>query len=225
LPWLRSDVLAGIVLAAFLVPVGVAYAAASGVPAIYGLYATIAGTARLRRVRAEPDPRLRAGLGAGGDHPRDDRAAVGGDPARAVALAGAMALVSGVTCVVAGLVRLGFLTELLSKPIRYGYMNGIALAVMISQLPKMFDLKIESSGPLRDLWAIGQKVAAGEANQAATLLGAGTLVVLLAFKRFKRIPVVLIAVAGATVISAWLGLAANEGVKVLGEIPQGLPHL
>jgi high affinity sulfate transporter 1 len=223
LAWLRRDVLAGIVLAAFLVPVGVAYAAASGVPAIFGLYATIAGLVTYavfgpsRILVYGPDSAL-AAIILGTIGPLS-----GGDPARAVALAGAMALVSGVTCVAAGLVRLGFLTELLSKPIRYGYMNGIALAVMISQLPKMFDLKIENSGPLRDLWAIGQKVAAGEANQAATLLGAGTLVVLLVFKRFKRIPVVLIAVAGATVISAWLGLAQNAGVKVLGEIPQGLP--
>jgi high affinity sulfate transporter 1 len=223
LAWLRRDVLAGVVLAAFLVPVGVAYAAASGVPAIYGLYATIAGLVAYavfgpsRILVYGPDSALAAIILA------TILPLSGGDPMRAVALAGAMALVSGVVCVAAGLVKLGFLTELLSKPIRYGYMNGIALAVMISQLPKLFDLKIESSGPLRDLWAVGQQVAAGEANQAATLLGAGTLVVLLAFKRFKRIPVVLIAVAGATVISAWLGLAANEGVKVLGEIPQGLP--
>jgi high affinity sulfate transporter 1 len=223
LAWLRRDVLAGVVLAAFLVPVGVAYAAASGVPAINGLYATIAGLVAYavfgpsRILVYGPDSALAAIILS------TILPLSGGDPMRAVALAGAMALVSGVVCVAAGLVKLGFLTELLSKPIRYGYMNGIALAVMISQLPKLFDLKIESSGPLRDLWTIGQQVAAGEANQAATLLGAGTLVVLLAFKRFKRIPVVLIAVAGATVISAWLGLAANAGVKVLGEIPQGLP--
>jgi high affinity sulfate transporter 1 len=223
LAWLRSDVLAGLVLAAFLVPVGVAYAAASGVPAIYGLYATIAGLVAYavfgpsRILVYGPDSAL-AAIILGTIGPLS-----GGDPARAVALAGAMALVSGVTCVVAGLVKLGFLTELLSKPIRYGYMNGIALAVMISQLPKLFDLKIDSNGPLRDLWVIGQKVAAGEANQAATLLGLGTLAVLLAFRRLKRIPVVLIAVIGATAVSAWLGLAETAGVKVLGEIPQGLP--
>ena len=223
LAWLRNDVLAGLVLAAFLVPVGVAYAAASGVPAINGLYATIAGLLAYalfgpsRILVYGPDSAL-AAIILGTIGPLS-----GGDPARAVVLAGAMALVSGVTCVAAGLVKLGFLTELLSKPIRYGYMNGIALTVMISQLPKLFDFKIDSSGPLRDLWAIAQKVAAGEANEAATLLGLATLAVLLAFKRFRRIPVVLIAVAGATVVSAWLGLAANEGVKVLGQIPQGLP--
>ncbi|HEU4652328.1 MAG TPA: SulP family inorganic anion transporter, partial [Croceibacterium sp.] len=223
MPWLRSDVLAGIVLAAFLVPVGVAYAAASGVPAIFGLYATIVGLITYavfgpsRILVYGPDSAL-AAIILGTIAPLS-----GGDPQRAVALAAAMALVSGVTCVVGGLVKLGFLTDLLSKPIRYGYLNGIALAVLISQLPKMFDISIESSGPLRDLWTVGSKVAAGESNEAAFVLGASTLAVLLVFKRFKRIPVVLIAVVGATVATAWLGLAETAGVKVLGEIPQGLP--
>ena len=75
----------------------------------------------------------------------------GGDPMRAVALAGMMAVVSGLLCMVAGLLRIGFVTELLSKPIRYGYMNGIALTVLISQLPKLFGFSIDSEGPLRDL--------------------------------------------------------------------------
>jgi high affinity sulfate transporter 1 len=221
--WLRHDVLAGLVLATFLVPVGIAYASASGVPPIHGLYATIAGMLAYavfgpsRILVNGPDSAL-AAIILGTILPLSD-----GDPTRAVALAGAMALVAGVTCVAAGLVRLGFLTELLSKPIRYGYLNGIALAVMISQLPKLFDLSIESTGPLRDLWAIAREVAAGAFNPAALAIGGGTLAVLLLFGRFKRIPVVLIAVAGATVISGWLGLAEIAGVKVLGEIPQGLP--
>jgi len=221
--WLRRDVMAGVVLATFLVPVGVAYAVASGVPPIYGLYATIAGLLAYaafgpsRIIVYGPDSAL-AAIILGTILPLAN-----GDPARAVALTGAMALVSGVTCIAAGLLRLGFLTELLSKPIRYGYLNGIALTVLISQLPKLFDLSIENHGPVRDVWAIGKKVAAGEANMAALLLGAATLLVLLLFKRFKRIPVVLIAVVGATVASGLLGLSENAGVKVLGEIPQGLP--
>src|SRR6516162_7317302 len=66
-----------------------------------------------------------------------------GNALRAVALAGMMAVVSGLVCIVAGVARLGFVTELLSKPIRYGYMNGIALAVVISQLPKVFGFSID----------------------------------------------------------------------------------
>jgi high affinity sulfate transporter 1 len=223
--WLRSDVLAGLVLAAFIVPVGMAYAIASGVPAIFGLYATIAGLLAYavfgpsRILVYGPDSAL-AAIILGTILPL-----AGGDPGRAVALAAAMALVSGAVCVLAGLVRLGFLTELLSKPIRYGYLNGIALTVLISQLPKLFQIEIESTGPLREIWAIGRGLMAGEANTAATALGLGTLAVLLAFGRFKRIPVVLIAVAGATAISGWLGLGESAGVKVLGAIPQGLPAL
>ena len=223
--WLRSDVLAGVVLAAFLVPVGIAYAVASGVPPIHGLYASIAGLLAYavfgpsRILIYGPDSAL-AAIILGTILPLS-----GGDPARAVALAGAMALVAGAVCVLAGLVRLGFLTELLSKPIRYGYLNGIAATVLISQLPKLFQLEIEGTGPLRELRAVARAVAGGEANPAATALGLGTLAVLLLFGRFRRIPVVLVAVAGATVLSGWLGLAASAGVKVLGEIPQGLPSL
>ena len=159
--WLRNDIVAGIVLSTMLVPVGIAYAVASGVPAINGLYATIIpliayaifGPSRI--LVLGPDSSL-APIILGVVLPLS-----GGDPARAVALAAAMAVVAGAFCIVAGIVKLGFITELLSKPIRYGYMNGIALAVLISQLPKLFGFSIESSGPVRDLWAIGQAVAAG----------------------------------------------------------------
>jgi MFS superfamily sulfate permease-like transporter len=75
----------------------------------------------------------------------------GGDPSRVVALAGMMAVVSGLVCILAGTARLGFVTELLSKPIRYGYMNGIAPTVLISQMPRLFGFSIESVGPLRSL--------------------------------------------------------------------------
>ena len=80
----------------------------------------------------------------------------GGDPRRAVALAGMMAVVSGTVCILAGVARLGFVTELLSKPIRYGYMNGIALTVLISQLPKLFGFSIDGDGPLRNVVGIRQ---------------------------------------------------------------------
>jgi high affinity sulfate transporter 1 len=221
--WLRSDALAGLVLAAFIVPVGMAYAIASGVPAIFGLYATIAGLLAYaafgpsRILVYGPDSAL-AAIILGTIVPLS-----GGDPARAVMLAAAMALVSGTVCVLAGLVRLGFLTELLSKPIRYGYLNGIALTVLISQLPKLFQIDSDGGGPLREIRAIGRAVMAGEANTAALALGVATLAALLAFGHFRRVPVVLIAVAGATAISGWLGLGASAGVEVLGAVPQGLP--
>src|SRR5690349_2560500 len=151
--WLPRDVFAGLVLAAMLVPVGIAYAEASGLPGIYGLYATITpllayalfGPSRL--LVLGPDSAL-AGIILGVIAPLSR-----GDPLRAATLAGMMAIVSGAVSVLAGLARLGFVTELLSKPIRYGYMNGIALTVLISQLPKLFGFSIEGGGPLRSLWA------------------------------------------------------------------------
>ena len=221
--WLPRDVAAGLVLAAVLVPVGIAYAAASGLPGIYGLYATIVpllayalfGPSRI--LVLGPDSSLAAIiLGV-------VLAQSGGDPARAVLLAGAMAVVSGVICILAGVGRLGFVTELLSKPIRYGYMNGIALTVLISQLPKLFGFSIESHGPLRDLWTTGEAILAGRVNWTAFALGAGTLAVILFFKRRTRVPGILIAVAGATAIAGALGLAERAGISVLGPLPQGLP--
>ena len=160
-----------------LVPVGIAYAVASGVPGIYGLYATIVpllayalfGPSRILVLGPDSVARRRSSS-------RSSLPLSAGDPARAVALAGAMAIVSGVVCIVAGLARLGFVTELLSKPIRYGYMNGIALTVLISQLPKLFGFSIEGDGPLRE--PVGdrrRRCSTGKTNWAALAVGGGTL--------------------------------------------------
>ena len=206
-----------------LVPVGIAYSAASGLPGIHGLYATIVpllvyaifGPSRI--LVLGPDSAL-AGVILGVVTPL-----AAGDPVRAVTLAGMMAIVSGAICVVAGLARLGFITELLSKPIRYGYMNGIALTVLISQLPKMFGFSIESEGPLRDLWAIASAIHDGRTNWAAFGIGTGTLIIILALKNRKSVPGILIAVVAATVAAGALEVGTRYGVKVLGPLPQGLP--
>jgi high affinity sulfate transporter 1 len=147
----------------------------------------------------------------------------GGEPLRAVALASMMAVVSGIACTLAGVARLGFITELLSKPIRYGYMNGIALTVLISQLPKLFGFSIEGDGPLRELWAIAEAILNGKANWIAFAVGAGALAVILLLKNYLRVPGILIAVVGATAIVGSLNLATRADVSVLGPLPQGLP--
>src|SRR6476620_2111913 len=223
LGWLAHDVAAGIVLTTVLVPVGIAYAIASGLPGIYGLYATIVpllayalfGPSRI--LVLGPDSSLAAVI-LGVVFPLS-----GGDPHRAIALAGMMAVVSGIACILAGVARLGFLTELLSKPIRYGYMNGIALTVLISQLPKLFGFSIEGDGPLRELWAIAEAILNGKANWIAFAVGAGTLAVILLLKNYLRVPGILIAVVGATAIVGALNLATRADVSVLGPLPQGLP--
>jgi MFS superfamily sulfate permease-like transporter len=144
--WFAHDLMAGLVLTTMLVPVGIAYALASGVPGIYGLYAIIVpllayalcGPSRILVLR--PDSSLAPVI----------LAVVlplsGGDATRAVALASMMEVVSGLVCILIGVSRLGFVTELLSKPIRCGYMNGIALTVLISQLPKLFGFSISGIG-------------------------------------------------------------------------------
>src|SRR6187397_1374377 len=205
--WLPRDIMAGFVLTTMLVPVGIAYAVASGVPGIYGLYATIVpllayalfGPSRI--LVLGPDSSLAAVI----------LAVVlplsAGDPMRAVAVASMMAVVSGLVCILIGVLRLGFITELLSKPIRYGYMNGIALTVLISQLPKLFGFSIDDAGPMRDLAQIAAGVVGGQANWIAFAVGAGTLAVILLLKNYLRVPGIPIAVVGATAIVGSLNLA------------------
>ena len=221
--WFPRDVMAGLVLATMLVPVGIAYALASGVPGIYGLYATIVpllayaifGPSRI--LVLGPDSSLAPVI----------LAVVlplsGGDAMRAVALASMMAVVSGLVCVLIGVLRLGFVTELLSKPIRYGYMNGIALTVLINQLPKLFGFSINGAGPLRDLVSITEGVLGGRVNWTSFAVGAGTLAAILLLKPYKRIPGLLLAVVAATIVVGILNLDVTAGVKVLGPLPQGLP--
>jgi MFS superfamily sulfate permease-like transporter len=124
---------------------------------------------------------------------------------------------------VAGLARLGFITELLSKPIRYGYMNGIALTVLISQLPKLFGFSVESDGLLQDLVAIPKAILDGMTHWITFSVGTGTLAAILLLKRRPRVPGILLAVVGATIVVGVLDLGANAGVPVLGSLPQGLP--
>src|SRR4051794_9188047 len=221
--WLPNEIVAGLVLATMLIPVGMAYAVASGVPGIYGLYATIVpllayavfGPSRL--LVLGPDSSLAALI----------LAVVlplsAGDPMRAVALASMMAVVTGLVCILIGLLRIGFVTELLSKPIRYGYMNGIALTVLVTQLPKLFGFSIDGGGLLHNMMRISQGLFGGKVNWTAFAIGAGTLAVIFLLKPYKRIPGVLLAVIAATVVVGVMNFAVTADVKVLGPLPQGLP--
>jgi high affinity sulfate transporter 1 len=222
--WLPRDVVAGIVLTALLVPAGMGYAEASGLPAIYGLYATIIplvtyailGPSRI--LVLGPDSSL-APLIAAAILPL-----AGDSPEEAVALAGILAILSGLLCVLAGLARLGFITDLLSKPVRYGYMNGIALTVLLSQLPKLFGFSIDAEGVIPEAKALLRGIADGKTNTAALIIGVACLIVILAFKRWRpRIPGVLVAVLGATVAVGVFDLARRYHLSVVGPLPKGLP--
>ena len=144
LPWLRDDVVAGLALTAVLVPVGMGYAEAAGLPAIAGLYASVGplvayflvGPSRI--LVFGPDSSLAAARRGGGGAARRRRIRSG-----PIALAGALSIMAGVMCLGAALARLGFLTDLLSRPIRVGYMNGIALTILVSQLPKLLGFSVD----------------------------------------------------------------------------------
>jgi high affinity sulfate transporter 1 len=223
LAWLRHDIVAGLALSAVLLPVGLAYAVASGVPPTSGLYATIVGLLAYalfgpsRMLVLGPDSSLVALIG-GIVLPLS-----AGDSQRAMALASMLAIVSGSLCVLAGAARLGFITELLSKPIRYGYMNGIALTVLFSQLPALFGFTVKGEGLLIESQSFLAGLLAGKTNGASLALGGGTLLLIGLLRHSKRVPGVLLAVVSATVIVSALNLATEFGVMVLGPLPRGLP--
>jgi high affinity sulfate transporter 1 len=222
--WLARDAAAGLALATLLVPTGMAYAEAAGLPPEAGLYATLlpliayAVFGPSRVLILGPDSSL-APLIAAAVLPL-----AGGDAARSLALAGALAVLTGLLCVAAGVLRFGFLAELLSKPVRYGYLNGIALTVIVGQLPTLCGFSVDATGLVPEARAFVDGLRDGRTNGAALALGAGCLAVILGCRRWApRAPGALLAVAGATAVVAVLDLAARAGVPVVGELPRGLP--
>ena len=148
-----------------------------------------------------------------------------GDDARKVTLAALLALIVGIVVAAAGLARLGFLTDLLSAPVRIGYLNGIAIIVGIGQLPKLFGFSVSGDSMVEEARAFVEGVVNGETVTAALAIGIASLVLILLVRRWRpHVPGIFIAVVGATVISAALDLQAS-GVKVVGTLPTGLPPL
>jgi len=221
--WLRGDLVAGIVLTALLVPQGMAYAELAGLPPVTGLYTTVtallayAAFGPSRILVVGPDSALSPLIAASilplvGAH---------GSPGRAVALAGMLAVLMGAICMAAGFARLGTIAELLSKPVRVGYLNGIAVVVVVSQLPKLFGFTTHADGVPDQLRAFWDGVADGRTNGAALVIGVASLLVILGFRRWwPRFPGVLVAVVGATVAVAVLD---PHGVAVVGHVPSGFP--
>ena len=223
--WLGSDLVAGAVLTALLVPQGMAYAELAGLPPVTGLYTTMAclvayaifGPSRI--LMLGPDSALGPLIAA----VILPLAGAGGDPSRAIALAGALACMVGVIAVVAGIGRLGHVTDLLSMPVRVGYLNGIAVVIVIGQLPKLFGFTVESGGLAREAAGFLRGVADGRTNATALALGIGSIVVIVACRRWApRIPGVLLAVVGSIVVVTALDLT-SKGISVVGVLPQGLP--
>lgn len=220
--WLGHDLVAGVALAALLVPAGMGYAEAAGLPAINGLYTTIAGLFAYalfgpsRILVLGPDSALVAMIAA---------AVVGkaaGDPARAVALASVLALFTGVLCVGAGLAKAGFITDLLSKPVRVGYFNGIALTLVVTQLPKLFGFSVPAADVMDGVPGFVRAVLEGQTKPEALVLGCVCIaLILLGRALLPRVPGVLVAVVVAGIVVTVLGL--DERVSVVGVVPRGLP--
>lgn len=220
--WIRPDVVAGLSLAAVMVPAGMGYAVASGLPPITGLYATVIplvvyaifGPSRI--LMFGPDSAL-VPLIATTILPM-----AGGQESRAITLAAALGLLTGLICCGAALARLGLLSDFLSAPVRHGYVNGLALTIVASQLPKLFGFSLSGVGVYHDLAGFAAGLGDGRAVAASLALGTAALVLILACRAWApRVPAVLIAVVLSTVAVGVLGL--SRGVQTVGAVPSGLP--
>ncbi|NUL03042.1 sulfate permease [Streptomyces lunaelactis] len=220
--WLRGDLLAGVTVAAYLVPQVMAYASVAGLPPVVGLWAILPalvlyaflGSSRLLSVGPESTTALMTATVVG---PLAD-----GDPARYAVLASALAVAVGLMCLVAWAARLGFVADLLSRPVLIGYLAGVALIMMVDQLTKLTGVPTEGSGFFPKLVSFAQNLA--EAHPTTVIFSAGTLVFLYLATRFRwGIPGPLLALALGTAVVAVFGLQ-DRGLAVIGEIPAGLPR-
>src|SRR4051812_22610967 len=225
--WLAKDITAGVVLTTLLVPQGMAYAELAGLPPITGLYTSIMcllsyavfGPSRI--LVLGPDSSLGPMIAA----TVLPLIAAGGDPARAIALASLLAILVGVIMIVAAVAKLGFLADLLSKPTMIGYMNGLALTILVGQLPKLFGFSVDADGLIAEIGAFFGGLADGETVPAAAAIGLGGIVVVLALQRWlPKVPAVLVmvllAIAASTVFDV-----GGRGVSLVGVLPKGFPPL
>lgn len=220
--WLKSDLVSGAALSAALIPAGMAYAVAAGLPAVNGLYASVVpmlffavfGPSRVLIVGPDSSlaPMIAAAL----------LPLAGREPAHAVALAGVLAILIGVLLLAGRIFRLGFVTGLLSKPIRVGYLNGIALAVIVSQLPKLLGISISGGSIQGNVAATAEAVLRGAANPVAIAFGLATVAIIIAVRFLPwKVPGVLLAVAASTAVAAALDLAGI--LPMVGALPSGIP--
>ncbi len=225
--WLAKDLIAGFVLSTLLVPQGMAYAELAGLPAITGLYTSVlcllayAVFGPSRYLVLGPDSSLGPMIAA----TILPLAGAGGDPERAVALASMLALLVGAITLLAGVARLGFIADLISKPTMIGYLNGLALTILVGQLPKLFGFSTEASGLIQETEAFVKGLADGKTVPAALGVGLGCIALILLLQAFlPKVPAVLIMVVLAITVSSVFHLD-QHGVKTVGTLPRGFPPL
>jgi sulfate permease, SulP family len=219
--WLRGDLVAGLTVAAYLVPQVMAYATVAGLPPVVGLWAALVplavyavmGSSRQLSVGPESTTALMTATALA--------PLAAGDPGRYAVLAAAAALLVGAMCFVAGLVRLGFLADLLSRPVLIGYMAGVALIMIGGQLGKVTGVSVDGDEFVDQIRSFVGGL--DELHWPTVALAAAVLAVLLAFAWLTpRLPGPLIAILMAAVVVSLFSLHRN-GIKVVGDIPSGFP--
>ena len=227
LRWFPKDLVAGLILTTLLVPQGMAYASLAGLPPITGLYtsilclATYAVFGPSKILVLGPDSSLGPMIAA----TILPLVGANGDPGRAVALASALALLTGGLTVLAGVGGLGFVADLISRPTMIGYLNGLALTIVVGQLPKLFGFSVEAEDFLGEVAAVVVGVLDRRTVPAALLVGGLGLIVIIALRRWApRTPGVLIVVV-LSIIAASVFDLAERGVSLVGVLPDGFPPL
>jgi high affinity sulfate transporter 1 len=221
--WLSRDLIAGVVLVTLLVPQGMAYAELAGLPAITGLYTTVICLVAYALVGPSPILVLGPDSSLGPMIAATILPLAAGSEEMAIALAGMLALMVGVVTIGAGVAKLGFVADLLSSPVRTGYLAGLSVTIFISQLPKLFGFSTDASGLANETRAFIEGVRDGLTNPWALGIGLVSLAIILGLKRLSpRTPGILIAVVVSIGLSIVLDLAAR-GVDVIGILPQGFP--
>jgi len=225
--WLAKDIVAGVVLTTLLVPQGMAYAELAGLPPITGLYTSIMcllgyavfGPSRI--LVLGPDSSLGPMIAA----TILPLIAAKGDPERAIALASLLAIMVAAIMIIAAVAKLGFIADLISKPTMIGYMNGLALTILVGQLPKLFGFKVDAEGLISEFTAFVRGLANGEAVAAAAAVGIAGIVLILVLQRWlPKVPAVLIMVVLAIAATTVFNLA-DHGVSLVGVLPKGFPPL
>lgn len=219
--WLRGDVLAGVTVAAYLVPQVMAYATVAGLPPVAGLWAALVpmgvyallGSSRQLSVGPESTTALMTATALA--------PLVVGDPARYAAMAAMLALLVGAICLVAGLCGLGFLADLLSRPVLVGYMTGVAVIMISGQLDKVSGVEVTGDEFVDQIRSFASGL--GSVHVPTVVLSAAVLALLLLLYRIApRFPGPLVAVLAATAV-VWLFSLDDKGIRVVGGIPAGLP--
>jgi len=219
--WLPRDLMAGVVLVTLLVPQGMAYAELAGLPAITGLYTTVICLVAYALVGPSPILVLGPDSSLGPMIAAAILPLAAGNVEQAIALAGMLALLVGLINVGAGVAKLGFVADLLSKPVRVGYLAGLAITIFVGQLPKLFGFSTDADNFIEEITAFVANL--DQTNIWALGVGLMCLIIILGLRKWKPTwPGILIAVVAAIAISILLGLA-EKGVSVIGVLPQGFP--